>query len=265
MTAEGWAAVIAAMLLAAAFVGGSLAKGRRWPWLVLGLRAGAAAALVLAVVWLAMAQGFWSAADGRQVAAGLALSVVVVNLLLGVWHPSMRTGGAGPAADALAAGLALCIVLLPAPDATLQRPAILSQVGWILTLLGAGTLGVAGSTALTLGVRAALVSRGRGALWPPRANLHDFMYRATALACVALGAGLTIAVWWAWRTSGSPDGGDPRQVWAAAATVLAVASLWAARLGRQSGRWSAALAGVAAVLALTGLLAGVDVQQAMTF
>jgi hypothetical protein len=209
------------------------------------------------------------------VAAGLAFIVVVVNLLLGMWLRSPRMSGAGPASDLLAAGLAVCVVLLPESGGAASAastastastaPAMPWHLSWILTLLGAGTLGVAGSAALTLAVHALLITRGRGGPWPPRANLHDLLYWATALACVALGAGLTIALWWAWQTSGALDESDPRRVWAAAATVLAIASLWAVRLGRQSGRWSAALAGVAAALAITGLLAGTLLQQAMAF
>jgi hypothetical protein len=94
--------------------------------------------------------------------------------------------------------------------------------------------------------------------------VHFFLYQAAALATVLLAAGLTLGLWWTWRTAGSLAGGDPRQAWAAAATLLAADSLWAARLGSQSGRWTALLAAAAAGLAVTGLLAGAGLHQLLT-
>ena len=83
---------------------------------------------------------------------------------------------------------------------------------------------------------------------------------AAGLAAVALAAGLAVGTWWAWQATGSPGTGDPRVAWLAAAWLVALMAVWTCRLGERSGRWAAGLSVVAAVLAITGLLAVADLR-----
>jgi hypothetical protein len=84
---------------------------------------------------------------------------------------------------------------------------------------------------------------------------------ATFLGLAAVGAGLAISIWWSWRTAGGLLSGDPRQTWLGATWLVAGMSLLAWPLERRGQRIAAALALVAAVMALLGLLAIPELQQ----
>jgi hypothetical protein len=61
------------------------------------------------------------------------------------------------------------------------------------------------------------------------------------------------------------SGGDPREAWLAGAWLLTGASLLAWQLERRAGRWSAGLAGVAAMFTVVGLLSVANSSQALGF
>jgi ABC-type transport system involved in cytochrome c biogenesis permease subunit len=75
------------------------------------------------------------------------------------------------------------------------------------------------------------------------------------LALIGLGAGLVTSAWWAWRSVGGLAGDDPRQAWMAITWLLSAMSLLAWQLEAAAARWAAALAGLAATVAIGGLLA----------
>jgi hypothetical protein len=76
-----------------------------------------------------------------------------------------------------------------------------------------------------------------------------------------LGAGLVTGAWWAHQSLGTFSAGDPRHGWLLATVFFAGMSLLAWRLGRDAPRWAVALAFVAGLLAVTGVLAASDLQR----
>ena len=269
MSPEAWALAAAALLLAAAAVveAAALAAGPkgigRWRLPGLALIAAAAVALVVALALTVAAQQAWSPIDLQQTAIALAAATLVIYLALAV---GLRVGGEG-----LPAGLVSLVVLAltlfgllavgsggSAPD-ILQR-GLAVQVQWACFVLGSGGTVVAGCAGLALAVRAGLIGRGRELAWPRRADLHHLLSRAEVLAAVALAVGLAVGTWWAWQAAGSPGTGDPRTAWLAAAWLVTLMVVWTYRLGERSGRWAAGLSVVAAALAVTGLLAVIDLR-----
>lgn len=271
--ATEWTAAGALVLLAAAlalqvadWLGPGAAAGRL-STAASGARLAATLVLVAAAILGAVQEGAWSAMSVRQVALDVAVAALAVYWAL---LACVRLGAARPAVDLPAIGLIVVALVVPPAGAPGSTPALPLLIHWGLILIGVGALAVAAGTALLLALRSVLVRHGPGAAsrqghWPQRAVLHLYLYHAAALGTVALGAGLAIGLWWTWRTAGTLANGDPRQVWTVAAALLAAAGLWAARLGRQSGRWTALLAVASGGVALIGLLAGLDLYRLMAF
>ncbi len=263
MAAESWFSLGAGILLAVAAVGCGLAwAGVRGRWgLVAAVARGAAGvALLVALALVALARGWWSPLDLRQVALGLAWATVVLHLAL-TWR--LSAGDAGPFTDLIAlalTGLALW------PGGSVPTPAqrmVPFYVQWVLFLLGGGAVIVAGSAGLALALRAGLARRGLGLAGPSRAGLGVLLREAVSLALVTLGGGLVAGSWWAWRTVGRLASGDPREGWMAITWLIAALSLLSWRLEKHPGRWAAVLAMAAAAAALVGLLAIVEVRRAL--
>jgi ABC-type transport system involved in cytochrome c biogenesis permease subunit len=248
---------MAAFLLAIATVTGSFALVKvrgRWAAAATVARAAGTAMVAVGLGLAALVQGEWSPLETRQVVLGLVLAMLSIQMVLS-W--SQRIGSGGPVVDAVAVGLLLVgIFLLPA-DASLltcaqQAAAYWAQ--WILYLLGGGAALVAGSTAIMLALHRGLSARGRNLHQPGRGDLYTFLTQAIFLALVALGSGLTVAVWWSWQTTGTLTAGDPREVWMAVTWLTAAMSLVAWQLEGRRGRWAAGLALVAALNVGFGLV-----------
>lgn len=262
MKPEIWAA-LAALLLAAASVARGLALfkvGGRWALIAVGTRAVAALALVVALILAVATHGRWSPFALQQVALALALATLVVYLGL-VWR--FRIDAAAPIVDLVALLLILTGVLAGQPagaQLACIQDALSFRIQWVLFLLGAGALAVAGSAGMMLALRAGLIRRAAHLRWPRWVDLHALLKQAIALALVALGGGLTVNVWSAWRTAGTLTGGDPRVGWIAIAWLIAIMSLLARRTGKRWGRWTASLAAAAAAVAILSLLAVTDLR-----
>jgi len=266
MPSEAWALAVAALLLAAATVvevaavAADPAGAGRWRLSGLWLAAAAAAALVVALALAVAARRAWSPFDLQQAAISLAAATLVIYLALAV---GLKADGEGLPVSLVALALALFAWLGvrpggAAPDAIHRGLAV--QIQWACFVVGAGGTIVAGCAGLALAVRARLIGRGRELAWPRRADRHHLLNMAAGLAAVALAAGLAVGTWWAWQATGSPGTGDPRVAWLAAAWLVALMAVWTCRLGERSGRWAAGLSVVAAVLAITGLLAVADLR-----
>ena len=258
MTFETWAALGAGVLLAMAAIARVLALFRlraRWDLLILGLRVGATTALAVALVLTVLSNGEWSPVAQRQVVLSLALATLIVHLAL-VWLCGID--GAGQIVDLVVLTLIIVgtMVIRPGrPPLTCAQCLPPYYVQWVLFLLGAGGVMVAGSSGLLLALRALLANRGWELQLAGRGSLYGFLQQATALALLILGAGLTMATWWAWQTLGRFASGDSREGWMAVTWLLAATSWLAWRLGKRAGRWAAVLAMMAAVVTIVGLLA----------
>ena len=266
MSSEAWALAVAALLLATAAVvelagllAGPVGAGR-WRLPGLWLVAAAAGAMVVALALAVAARQAWSPFDLQQIAISLTAATLVIYLVLAV---GLRAGGGGLLVGLVVLALALFAWLGvrpggSAPDAVHRGLAI--QIQWAFFIAGSGGAIVAGCAGLALAVRARLIGRGRELAWPCRADLHHLLSVAAGLAAVALAAGLAVGTWWAWKATGSPGTGDPRVAWLVAAWLVVLMAVWTYRLGERSGRWAAGLSIVAAVLAITGLLAVTDLR-----
>jgi hypothetical protein len=258
---EFWLALGAAIVLAA----GALARGlasfgvgsgpRRWDRLILGTRLAAAIALAVALGLGLAAQAVGMLPAPWQVALGLALAALLVQLAL--WW---RYGydGAGPISDLVATGLVALGLVANWPAGrvlTCAQCAIPYQVQGFLVVAGSGGATVMGATGLLLALRASLVRRVEDLELPGELALHDFMKGATIVTLVVLAAGLLVAAWWVWLTLGGPVSNDPRSGWIAVTWLLAVTSWLAWRLGEGGERWAAVLAVLTAVAANWGALA----------
>ena len=249
MMPEIWGAM-AAFLLAIATVTGSFAlvkARRRWAAVATVTRAAGAAMAVIALALAALVQGGWSPLETRQVVWGLVLAMLSIQMAL-AW--SMRIGSGGPVVDAVAVGLILAgTFLLPLDGSPLgcAQQATACWVQWLLYLLGGGAALVGGSAAIMLALHKGLSARGRRLGQPGRGELYTFLTQAIFLALVALGSGLIVSVWWAWKTAGTLIAGDPREVWMAITWLTAAMSLVAWELEGHRGRWAAGLALVAAL------------------
>ena len=249
--------VIAAVFLALAAVAGSLAMSRvRGPWdvVAIGARVVALAFLIVALTALAILQGRWMAMEPMQAMLGLVMAMLAVHLVL-AWR--VGAGSAGPVVDIVALALSLLIVMAFEGSAqvlacVLQSP--LLQVYWVLFWLGGGSVLVACSAGLMIAVRNLLVWRGMVPRLRRRVVVYDLLAQATILGLVALGSGLIISGWWAWRTSGVLGDGNPRQVWMAIAWLITATSLLAWQLDGRRVRWAAGLALAASAAVLAGML-----------
>ena len=262
MMPEIWVAVAAAFLGMAAVAGGlsMLAVRGLWDAVAIGARVAALAALVVALIAAAMAQGQWTAADPRQAMLSLVAAMVAVHLLL-AWR---LAASAGPMIDIVALVLSLVSVFAiraGAPSSICVQQAFLLQAHWVLCSLGGGSVLVAGCAALMLAFRKGLAWRGKDLQLPGWIPLYGLLTQATMLALVALGGGLIIGVWWVWGTSGTMVGGNAREVWMAVAWLTAAMSVLAWQLEGHRSRWVAGLALVAAAAVLVGLLFPADLSS----
>jgi len=266
IAADLWLGV-AVLLLVTAVVAYGLELFRvrgQWTYWGTGATVGAVIALAVALVVIASRHGHgWQSLlavrslDPRQVVLGLALTTLAIHLVLAWRLPVDATGLA-------VALLALVLVLISgfmveaselSPDC--DQSTIPSQLQWALFLVGTGGLAVAGSAGLTLALRAGLARRIPRVQWPLWIDLHVLLVRATALALVSLGAGLTASLWWSWQLRGTPcTMHEPREGWVIVALLVAAMSFLARRTGGRWGRWSAGLAMVAAAVAILTLLTG---------
>jgi hypothetical protein len=259
MMPEIWSSLAALLLVMAAAARGLalVREGKWWDRIATGARAAAVLALVLALVRLVATRGGWSPFDVGQVALCLALATLVVHLAL-QWR--LKVDAAAPVVDLVAFGLVLVGVGYTLPGGSVltcaQRTAPF-HIQWVLFLLGAGGLTVAGSAGAMLALRTVLTRSGRG-LEPRWIDLQVFLKQASALALVTLGGGLAVSSWWAWQTVGSLTTGVSAEGWLAAASLVAAMSLLVRRVGRRWGRWAAGLAMVAAAVAIIGLMAATD-------
>jgi hypothetical protein len=276
MRLDVWLALGAGLALAVAAVvqGSALRRSgpgrRRWEWLATGARCGGSAALTAAIILAAIAHGQWSPSDLRQVILGLALAILVVYLGL-AW--SSGASSAGPVVDLVTLVLILVDVIVVWPGGPLLTSAqatVPFQVQWTLFLLGGGAVTVAGSAGLMLVLQPARPGSGNDLRWMHATGTHILLRQATSVALLALGSGLAVSVWWAWRTVGFLTDGDPRVGWVAitwlAAAMSELAWWWDRRSpvsdeGGGAGRWAAGLAIVAAAGLLFGLLAVMDLRH----
>lgn len=257
---ELWAA-LAVLLFAAAAVSSGLARvelAGRWRHLVLPARVGGLIFLAVALVLVILAHGEPSPFDLGQVALGLGLATSAIGLGLAWRHGVSDTG---PVQDLLVAGLILVALLVIQPGGAQLGCAERWWPFWIYWgafVLGSGGILSAGSTALDLALEA--IWRGeRG--WTAHADAHRLLGEATLAGLVILGGGLSLSIWWSWRTMGSLSGGDPRQAWMGATWLVVSMSLLAWQSERRGVRIAAALAVLAASMALFGLLAVPDLQR----
>ena len=264
MTPEIWA-VIAAVLLGIAAVSGGLELAVLrgwWKTVVLGSRVAALAALVVALVAAAIVHGHWSAADPRQAMLALVAAMLAIHLVL-AWR--LGAGTAGPAMDLAAIVLSLVSAFVIGAGSPgficVQLPA-LYQAQWILLSVGGGSVLVAACAGLMLLLRKGLSSRDWELTLPRWSPLHGLLSQAAVLALAALGSGLLIGVWWAWRTSGTLGSDSAREAWMAVAWLITTMSLFAWQLDARRSRWAAALVLVAASAVLIGLLLPVDLRVA---
>lgn len=256
MTPEIWVAV-AAFLLAGAAIAGGLTMFRmpgRWGLVVTAARAVAALVVAAALICAVLARGAWMPLDPRQMVLSLLLAMLAIHLAL-AWR--LRIGGASPAVDVVALVLLLGGALPIQPEVIVlscfQR-ALPYQVQWGLFFLGGGSVLVAGSAGLMAASHKISRSRRWNVQLPDRADLYGLLTQATFLALVALGGGLTVSVWWAWRTVGALATGDPGLVWLVIAWLVAGTSLLAWELEAHREGWAAGLATLAAAVLLLGLL-----------
>jgi hypothetical protein len=263
MALEVWLALGAAALLAVAALVQGAAHWRAWGRgnLVATLvRVATVLALGVALALAAGAHGACSPHDLRQVALGLALAALLIQLVL-AW----RAGA--PGASLVVDLVALVLVLMGAlalgpggPPLDCIQAALPTRGQWLLFLVGAAAAVVAGSTGLALALYIWLYKRRSPLPFVRRADLYHSLKGATRLALAALWGGLALGAWWAWRALGALNGGDARAGWMAITCLLAAASLLAWRMDRRAARWAAGLAVLAAAAALLGLLALPDLR-----
>lgn len=257
MTPDFWAGVAACLLSLAVIAGGLAFVRMRGPWDLLAIvaRLAGAGALLAAVILAGVAQGEGSLLDLQQVVLALVLALLLIHQVL-AWR--LRMGSAGPLVDLLALILLLVAALVVSPGAPVltcaQRMAPF-RIQWLLFLFGGGSVLVAGCAGLMLALRNGLVRLGLGLRLPSVVDLHSLLTEATFLALLAIGAGLMVSGWWAWRTVGMLAAGDPREMWMAATWLVTAVSLSAWQLKARRGRWAAGLAVLAAVMVIAGLLA----------
>ena len=253
----GTSALMAIALVAQA-LGLSGAFGRRrWPALLVITRVAAAAVLAAALILFTIGEGGWTPFDLRHLTLGLALAALTIHLAV-AW--GCHTDGAGPAIDLVILVLSLLAVGVRAREAPppCLQPGLLFLAPWGLWVVGAGGAVVAGSAGLMLLLRGFWAKIGWDRQLPPRANVGAFLRQATIVTLAALGFGIAVGSWLAWKNVGAPTGGDPRFAWMAITWLVTAMSLLAWRLRQRPGRqglWAAILAISAASTAILGTLA----------
>lgn len=264
---EIWALVTALSLAVGTIAGGLAAfrKERIWTRVFVAVRTISAAALVAALIRRVITLGQWSPYDWELTLLALVLSLLVVHSVL-AWL--LKAENPGPIVEL--AGLALLLVglarlgvsapLLPCPQGMVPF-----QIQWILFLLGGGSLLTAGCMGLTVVLYRAVQRRGWSLDLAIPEDLYALQVQAAMLALVTLGSGLTISLWWAWRTLGTLTSGDPRAEWMALTWLLTAMSLLAGQLDRHRKRWVSGLVVVAASSLLFGWLLLVGVQDLLRF
>lgn len=251
---------VAVFFLAVAAIAAGLTMARvsgRWGLVAIGARAVATMGLAVALIYAVVAQGRWTPQDPVQMLLGLLLAMLAIHLVL-AWH--LRIRDAGPAVDIVALVLLVWGALAIQPEApvlTCFQRALAHQIQWGLFLLGGGSVLVAGNAALVAALRRIARNRGWNVQLIERADLYNLLTQATFLALVALGGGLTVSVWWAWRTVGLLATGDQHLAWLAVTWLIAGMSLLAWHLETHRERWAAGLATLAATIVLIGLLGAV--------
>ena len=256
MATESWLALGAGLLLGMGILAQGLVIVRLmpgWGWPVTAMRVSAAVLLAVAYAVVAMASGQWAPVAPRQTILGLALAVVVVHLVLIWW---LRSEGPGMMADTLALVLSL-VALAARPGAdllTCVQEATAFGVQWAFFVLGAGAAMVSGACGLRIAARALMAKIGHGAQPPRRVDLYVSLKHATVLSWLALGAGLVLATWWAWRSMGSLSGVDLHTWWIVIAWLVSWIGLLSWHLGKRCVQWAAGLAVLAASIAIIGLL-----------
>ena len=253
---SSWLVLGAVLLLALAALARILAiiqDQMRWDTLAIGSRAAAAVAVGVALVLSILAGGDGSPLSLGPLSLGLALAISLTHLAL-IWR--LAADGASPVADLLALSVLLggWVSGSDAPALTCLQQVLPFYVQWALFLVGVGAALVSGSAGLLLYLHAFLTRGDRASRLPPARDLHSYLGHASALALVALGSGLALGVWWAWRAMGSLYGGEPREIWMASASLISAASLLSWQTGRRSGLGAAGLSVVAAIIGLVGLL-----------
>jgi hypothetical protein len=276
MKPETWE-ILAALLVGVAVVAAGLAMFRsggrgstasRWDLVAGGARLAGVITLSVALA-LVLAEAKGSILDPQSVLIGLTLAMLGVHLIL-TWY--LGIGSAGPVVDVVALALIVADLILAGTGAsTCFSRTVPVQAQWILFLIGGGSILVAGNAALSLVLRRGVAQRGWVDNIPGhtrlqgRTGLNGLLIQATFLALVALGSGLIVSVWWAWRTVGTWLGGDSHEGWMAIAWLVAAMSLLAWQLGSRRGklmsgrRWAAGLAVVAEATVVLGLLILVQV------
>jgi ABC-type transport system involved in cytochrome c biogenesis permease subunit len=256
MMLEIWL-VVSALLLGLAAIAGGLAifqERRLWDLIAVGTRTAGTVALAVSLSLAVIAEGAWSPFDWRQMLLSIVLVTLAIHLILS-WR--FRAGNGGPVVDLLALVLVLLAIFVVRPGVSPQtcvQGAWPFQIQWILYLLGSGAVLAAGSASLTLALRRGLGQRARDLRASNRAALYNMLLEAIVWGLVALGSGLTVGVWWAWRALGSVTSGDPREAWMAITWLVAAMSLLAWQLETRRGRWAAGLAVAATTCMLFGLL-----------
>jgi hypothetical protein len=254
MTVELCAALAALLSAVAAASSGLAHSDVKGPWrrLVLPARAAGLVPLAVALALTIIAHGEPSPFDLRQVALGLGSVTLIIGLVL-AWRRGVA--GTGPVQDLLMMSLVLVAILAIQPGGSLlacEQHWLPFWIYWVLFLLGVGGTLSAGSVALDLALEAIWPGEQR---WAVRTDAHRLLVDATGWALVSLGAGLSLSLWWSWRTMGNLFGGDARQTWLGATWLVVATSLLAWRSERRGAQIAAVLSILAASMALFGLLA----------
>lgn len=255
---------VSAVLLGVAAIAAGLAlfQARRlWDLVAVSARTAGAVALAVSLGLSVIAEGAWSPFDTRQMVLGMVLAMLAIHLILS-WR--FRAGNGGPVVDLLALVLVLLatfVVQPAAPPETCVHRAGAFQAQWLLYLLGGGAVLVAGAASLTLALRKGSGQHAREFRAPNQAELYNLLTEAIVWGLAALGGGLTVGAWWAWRALGGITTGDPREVWMAITWLVAAMSLLAWQLESRKGRWAAGLAVAATACMLFGLLFVIELRQ----
>jgi len=255
---------VSAVLLGVAAIAAGLAlfQARRlWDFVAVSARTAGAVALAVSLGLSVIAEGAWSPFDTRQMVLGMVLAMLAIHLILS-WR--FRAGNGGPVVDLLALVfvlLATFVVQPAAPPETCVHRAGAFQAQWLLYLLGGGAVLVAGAASLTLALRKGSGQHAREFRTPNQAALYNLLMEAIVWGLAALGGGLTVGAWWAWRALGGITTGDPREVWMAITWLVAAMSLLAWQLESRKGRWAAGLAVAATACMLFGLLFVIELRQ----